>query len=184
LDRLGRAWAVIGGLAVSARAEPRFTRDIDLALAVADDADAEALVRALGASGYRVLAALEQEEVGRLATVRLEAPGEGPAGVVVDLLFASSGVEPEVVGAAEVLEVFPGLPLRVARRGHLLALKLLSNAPSRPQDAVDIAVLLREAGAADLEDARQAAALIVTRGFGRGRDLVGLLEEHRTRAGT
>jgi hypothetical protein len=27
-------WALIGGLAVSVRAEPRFTRDIDLAVAV------------------------------------------------------------------------------------------------------------------------------------------------------
>ena len=52
LDRRGRSWALVGGLAVSARAEPRFTRDIDLALAVADDADAETLVHALVAHGY------------------------------------------------------------------------------------------------------------------------------------
>ena len=183
LDRLGRSWAVVGGLAVSARTEPRFTRDIDLALAVANDADAEALVRTLVASGYRVLASLEQEAVGRLATVRLEAPGEGPSGVVVDLLFASSGVEPEVVRAADRLEVFPGLPLRVARGGHLLALKVLSNSPTRPQDPVDIAALLREGTPADLQEARQLAALIAARGFNRGRDLPALLDEHQKRAG-
>ena len=40
LERRRRRWAVVGGLAVSARAEPRFTRDVDLALMVADDADA------------------------------------------------------------------------------------------------------------------------------------------------
>ena len=183
LDRLGRSWAVVGGLAVSARTEPRFTRDIDLALAVANDADAEALLRTLVASGYRVLASLEQEAVGRLATVRLEAPGEGPSGVVVDLLFASSGVEPEVVRAADRLEVFPGLPLRVARGGHLLALKVLSNSPTRPQDPVDIAALLREGTPADLQEARQLAALIAARGFNRGRDLPALLDEHQKRAG-
>ena len=183
MDRLGRSWAVVGGLAVSARTEPRFTRDIDLALAVANDADAEALVRTLVASGYRVLASLEQEAVGRLATVRLEAPGEGPSGVVVDLLFASSGVEPEVVRAADRLEVFPGLPLRVARGGHLLALKVLSNSPTRPQDPVDIAALLREGTPADLQEARQLAALIAARGFNRGRDLPALLDEHQKRAG-
>jgi hypothetical protein len=108
-------------LAVSARVEPRFTRAIDLALAVADDADAEALVRVLVRSaGYRILASLEQEAARRLATVRLEAPGEGPEGVVVDLLLASSGIEHEMVRSAEVLELFPGAgsPWPGARSGR------------------------------------------------------------------
>ena len=178
LDRRGRAFAVVGGLAVSVRAEPRFTRDIDLALAVANDADAEALVRSLVASGYRVIASLEQEAVGRLATVRLQSPSEGPEGVVVDMLFASSGVEPEIVRASEVLEALPGLPVPVARVGDLLALKVLSNGPERPQDQIDIVALLRLADEAEMGRARQTAALIVERGFGRGRDLLGLLAEY------
>ncbi|MEX2080296.1 MAG: nucleotidyl transferase AbiEii/AbiGii toxin family protein, partial [Dehalococcoidia bacterium] len=61
LARPGISWALVGGLAVSARAEPRFTRDIDLALAVRDDAMAEALVHGLAGSGYRVLTSIEQE---------------------------------------------------------------------------------------------------------------------------
>jgi hypothetical protein len=178
LDRLGRDFAVVGGLAVSARAEPRFTRDIDLALAVADDADAEALVRDLVARGYRIIASLEQEAVGRLATVRLESPSEGPEGVVVDLLFASSGVEPEIVRGSDVLEALPGLPVSVARTGDLLAMKVLSNGPQRPQDQIDIVALLRLTDEAELRRARETAALIVERGFGRGRDLLGLLGEH------
>jgi len=178
LDRRGRAFAVVGGLAVSVRAEPRFTRDVDLALAVANDADAEALVRNLVASGYRVIASLEQEAVGRLATVRLQSPSEGPAGVVVDMLFASSGVEPEIVRASEVLEALPGLPVPVARVGDLLALKVLSNGPERPQDQIDIVALLRLADEVEMGRARQTAALIVERGFGRGRDLLGLLAEY------
>jgi len=40
LERVRTAWALVGGLAVSARAEPRFTRDIDLAVAAARDAEA------------------------------------------------------------------------------------------------------------------------------------------------
>ncbi len=178
LERPHRAWALVGGLAVSAHAEPRFTRDIDLAVAAASDKDAEAVVRGLVASGYRVLATLEQEAASRLATVRLETPGEDPSGVVVDLLFASSGAEPEIVQEAEVLEVLPGLRVPVAGIGHLLALKVLSISPTRPQDLSDILALLREAKPADIEQARKTAALIVTRGFGRGRDLVGALEQH------
>jgi len=38
------AFALVGGLAVSARPEPRFTRGADLAVASASDAEAEALI--------------------------------------------------------------------------------------------------------------------------------------------
>lgn len=44
LDARGRRWGLVGGLAVSARAEPRITRDVDVVVDVRDDADAEALV--------------------------------------------------------------------------------------------------------------------------------------------
>lgn len=44
------------------------------------------------------------DAVERLATVRMTATG----GVVVDLLFASSGIEPEVATRAERLDVLPG----------------------------------------------------------------------------
>ena len=37
LRRLERQWALVGGFAVLARAEPRFTRDIDAAVMVADE---------------------------------------------------------------------------------------------------------------------------------------------------
>jgi predicted nucleotidyltransferase len=178
LDRLRYSWALVGGLAVSARVEPRFTRDIDLALAVSNDAMAEALVHRLAGSGYGILASIEQEQAGRLATVRLEAPAEGPAGVVVDLLFASSGAEAEVVRGADVLEVLQGLRVPVARTGHLLALKLLSEGQDRPQDLVDIVALLRNATSADLEEARQLAVVISQRGYARGRDLLSSLERH------
>jgi hypothetical protein len=40
LEHAGARWALIGGLAVSTRIEPRFTRDIDLAVSVPDDASA------------------------------------------------------------------------------------------------------------------------------------------------
>lgn len=171
LDRTRRGWALVGGLAVSARADPRFTRDLDLVVAVPNDREAEAVTRGLLASGYQVLATLEQEAAGRLATVRLASPGEEAEGIVVDLLFASSGIEPEVAGRAELLEILPGLRVPVARAGHLLALKVLAVSPERPQDEADIVALLRDATPADLAEARAAAALIVERGYHRGRDV-------------
>ena len=48
----GKRFALVGGLAVSVRAEVRFTRDVDLAVAVENDAEAESLVYALKSRGY------------------------------------------------------------------------------------------------------------------------------------
>ena len=87
LTRAHVAFALIGGLAVSARTEPRFTQDADLAVAVASDAEAEALVHSLGLLDYHVRSVLEQEAAGRLATVRLACSAD-PQPPVVDLLFA------------------------------------------------------------------------------------------------
>jgi hypothetical protein len=164
--------ALVGGLAVSARAEPRLTRDLDLAVAIAKDEEAESLVRALLTSGHTVLTLVEQERTGRLATVRLALPGETARGVVADLLFASSGIEAQVVAEAEPLEVFPGLLVPVARVGHLVALKLLSRDDrTRPQDATDLVALGRVLDEPELARARVAVRSIEERGFARGRDL-------------
>lgn len=43
LNILKARWALIGGLAVSARTIPRFTKDLDFAVAVADDGEAEGM---------------------------------------------------------------------------------------------------------------------------------------------
>ncbi len=103
LARNRKRAALVGGLAVSARSEPRLTRDLDAAVAVEDDEDAERFVQALVADGYKTVALVEQDATRRLATVRLTLPGETAQGVVADLLFASSGIEPIVVAEAEPL---------------------------------------------------------------------------------
>lgn len=166
-------YALVGGLAVSVRTEPRFTRDVDLAVAVPGDEEAEALVYRLRAAGYEVGAIVEQEATNRLATVRLAPQGEDLAGVVIDILFASSGIEHEVVASAEPLKVLEGVELPVAITAHLVALKVLSRDDvQRPQDLVDLRSLLAVCSVEELEQAKRALALIETRGFHRGRSLV------------
>ena len=178
LAALRLRWAVVGGLAVSARTEPRFTRDVDLVIAVSDDHSAEQAVHSLQRRGYHVHALVEQEAAGRLATARLIPRGEDEAGVVLDVLFASSGIEPEIADAAEVLEILPGLRVPVASAGHLIALKLLSRDDrTRPQDRIDLGALLRVATPADLDEARHGVALIHARDFRRERDLSRDLEQ-------
>jgi predicted nucleotidyltransferase len=165
LTRCSASFALVGGLAVSVRTEPRFTRDVDLAVAVPSDEQAEAVVRCL-VPPYRLLATVEHDSLFRLAAVRLGTAAE--EGAVLDLLFASSGVEVEVVAGAEALEVLPGITLPVASTGDLIALKLLARAPSRPQDEVDLRALLAVATPADLDRARWTVERIEARGAHRG----------------
>ncbi|MFI5166247.1 MAG: nucleotidyl transferase AbiEii/AbiGii toxin family protein [Thermoanaerobaculales bacterium] len=173
LSELGVRWALIGGFAVSARAAPRFTRDLDLAVTVPDDKAAEALVASLVARGHKAVAVVEQTPTSRLATVRLVPPGENEQGVVVDLLFASSGIEAEIVAAASAIEVLPSLIVPVARAGHLLAFKVLSrDDEERPQDAADIRALLDSLSTEDARLAAETAALIQDRGYARSRNIV------------
>jgi Nucleotidyl transferase AbiEii toxin, Type IV TA system len=182
LDSVPARWALVGGFAVSARSEPRFTRDIDVCVTVADDSGAERVVAALAAHGYRVHTLVEQDAVGRLATVRMSTAHGAAAGVVIDLLFASSGVEVEIVAAAERLEILPGLVAPVARAGHLVVLKLLArDDETRPQDAADLVALRPVLSAQDRLDAREAVQLIVERGYHRNRDLDRLLAEYLRR---
>lgn len=171
LTQTGHAFALVGGLAVSVRTEPRFTRDADLAVAVGDDAEAESLVQVLRHRGFRDTLVVEQEATHRLATVRFSLSSE-PRVPVIDLLFASSGIEPEVAAAADPLEVLPGLTIPVATPGHLIALKVLARDDlNRPQDLADLRALLRRVSPTELEQAREAMTLMTTRGFHRGRDL-------------
>ena len=158
---------IVGGLAVSARCEPRFTRDVDIAVVVDTDEHAEALIHALASHGLRMAGLVEQEAVGRLAMARLSTED----GLSVDLLIASSGIETEVVTNAEILEVVQGVLLPVARIGHLIALKLLSVAPGRETDAADLRNLAAVATQDEWNLASEAVAQIQERGFARGRQL-------------
>ncbi|HJR70503.1 MAG TPA: nucleotidyl transferase AbiEii/AbiGii toxin family protein [Gammaproteobacteria bacterium] len=177
LDAHGAPAAVLGGLAVSAWTEPRFTRDVDLAVAVQTDAEAERIVRQLCGEGYRLLATVEQTAAGRLATARLLPPGESEEGMIVDLLFASSGIEPEIVDVAAQIDIGAATAVRVARVGHLVALKLLAHDPiTRPQDGLDLRALKGALDSQEEQRARSACELITQRGYHRGRDLRGLLD--------
>ena len=172
LTELSLRWALVGGLAVSVRAEPRTTRDLDVAIAVGGDREAERIALAFKIRGYREHAAgavLEHKDKERLATVRFLLPDEEEIAIGVDLLFASSGVEEEITAAAEMRRILPSLYVPVARIGHLIALKVLAG---RDKDRADVRLLLEHSERDDLQLARQTLELITARGFNRGKDLL------------
>jgi hypothetical protein len=129
------------------------------------------VVHRLRGRGYQPVEILEQDYVERLSGVRLE---RGGSDVIVDLLFASSGIENEVVASATRLQVLPRLSAPVATTGHLIALKILAG---RNQDLTDLGALVPAASAGDLDTAREAVRLIQARGFNREQDVVADLDK-------
>jgi hypothetical protein len=167
LRALGLKWALVGGFAVMLRTEARSTRDLDIVLAVTGDRQTDDAVRALRMRGYKdhPTKPMLFRKDGRLFGVRLVSPpldAEDDTMAIVDVLTGCSGVEPEVVAAAEIREALPKFFIPVARAGHLVALKVLA---ARPQDLEDVRVLLRGMGDADLRLARESLVLIERRGF-------------------
>ena len=97
--------------------------------------------------------------------------------MAVDLLFASSGIEPEIVERAENLELPEVGTIAVARAEELLAMKLLSMTPKRLQDRIDAQNLIRFHPDLDLEAVRDNLRLITARGYHRDRDLAARFDE-------
>jgi predicted nucleotidyltransferase len=172
LRRLRVPFALVGGLAASIRGEVRFTRDVDVAIALPGDREVEALVRDLRAARYVIQTLIEHATRGRIATVRMTSPG----GVLVDLLSASSGIEAEVVAHATPVGVEPAGELLVAAPEELLALKVLAMSDRRLQDRIDARNILLANPETDLVRVRKRLAQIRERGYDRGEPLEEKLE--------
>jgi len=154
----------------------RTTQDVDIAVAVSGDQEAESIARALMSRGYQLETEIDQAATGRLATLRLISP-HLPDGMpaeespLVDLLFASSGIEPELVAAADRIDVLEGAVLPTARIPHLIAMKVLSETDERLQDRIDLKHLVEAATNPELGEVPELLSLIENRGYGRQKNL-------------
>ncbi len=180
LNSLGVDWALIGALAVSVHTEPRTTRDIDVAVVInkATALGEDEIVTKLTAIGYRKPQVLMHVSPTHKLGVRLQVRGATEMPVVVDLLFSSSGIEEEIAKLSERVEIFPGVQIPVACRGHLIAMKVVSQDDrDRIRDRGDLHMLLKTADENDLNICKNALQLISERGFNRGKNLMLELEQ-------
>jgi predicted nucleotidyltransferase len=173
---LGHECALVGGLAVSTRGRERFTRDIDFAVAVASDREAETLTFGLQGHGFELRQVIEQDAKGVLGTVRFRHPEDQVDEPSVDLLFGSTGIEREIVTQATQVEIAPEVFVPVARLPHLVAMKVLAEREEREQDRADLRVLLRVATDPEVQETRDLVRLIEERGFNRGKDVTQALQ--------
>ena len=177
LDDFGVHYALIGGLAVSVRSEPRFTRDVDIAVAVDSDEAAEQLVRAMFGRGFELHMQIEQKTDGRLATCRLT-HRDDPGSTIVDLFFASSGIEHEVIAAADMVALTDSIELPVVQSEDLIVLKLLAVANRRnAQDTQDVVNLLQMVDPERLDRTRMLIRLVSHRRPQSGKNLQAVFEQ-------
>ena len=92
-------------------------------------------------------------------------------GVKVDLLFASSGIETEIVDRATPIEFGSIGAVPVANAEELLAMKVLSMTDLRLQDRIDAQRLLQLTPELDLSLVREHLARIRARGYAREQDV-------------
>lgn len=173
LDSMRLKWAIIGGLAYSIYADPRTTKDIDVAVATDSKQELEEIVLHLLKQGYKDKQLLMRMNPTHRLGMRVSLPTSRRYSIPVDLLTDSSGIEREIVEEAKIIEILPSLSLPVASLSHILAMKILaSNDADREQDKLDAKALMRVATQEELDDTKKALLLITERGHNRGKDLI------------
>ncbi len=159
LGALGIRWALVGGMAFTARVEPRTTRDVDAVVAVTEGTESTLLIRSLRDRGYRHLPSrslFDSDEPLR------ELRFESPEGVRVDLILDWSGIEPETIESAEVVPYGP-IAVPVCRAEHLLAMKVHAD---RPKDRIDAEGLVKILSSTGILRVRELLDLIARRTSG------------------
>ncbi len=129
-------YALAGGLAFSALAEPRATTDIDL-ICLLDEEHAPAVFRCLQEALPGLIVNPQVMRFAR-ATIRRAVYLAGAREVIIDLITAHDRVFMATALERGMTLTVAGQPLRVVTPEDLIVLKTWAG---RPQDALDIAAL-------------------------------------------
>lgn len=130
LSDLNVTAVIIGGVAASLLATPRFTHDVD-ALILFDTADAEVVLQALERHGFRAAFSgmIEFAQQARLVTVR-----HTGTGVVADVALGCMPFEEETIQRSQLFHA-DDLEVRLPTPEDLVIFKAIAN---RPKDQEDI----------------------------------------------
>ena len=168
LQAMHHPFAVVDGVAAEGDTA-HVTNAVDFAVGADDDADVQSILDALRAQGFE--ARIAERSKGRMSAAQLDWGDDD-----VRLLFASTGIEREIVNDARDAEVTGVGRLRLARVEDLLAVKIVRIAATRPRDRADAHVLLMQNPELRLGDVSERLALITSRGFHREQDLAAKLQ--------
>jgi predicted nucleotidyltransferase len=137
LDSRSIRYMVIGGQAVLLYGEPRFTRDVDVALH-AGPQDLPVILQSARESGLQVLVDSPADFVQRTLVLPCAEPASG---IRVDLIFSLSPYERQAIQRAATVSV-AGSPVCYAAAEDLIILKTVAG---RPRDMEDVrSILLKQ----------------------------------------
>lgn len=141
LDNTHTPYVVIGGLAVTLTAKPRFTEDIDIVIWVESSARARVMEQA-GLHGFtpRVEKPLEFAAQTNMLLLKHD-----PTEIDIDLSCGALPFELEMIERARSIDL-PGMTLRVATTEDLIITKAVA---LREQDVADIKTLIDASDALD-----------------------------------
>ncbi len=134
MDEAGAAYAVIGGCARNAYAEPRATRDVDFVVEV-DDARYRALLEALRSRGFRSATAVGDGS-SPVPDLELYRDADGRR---VDVLFAHTELERSALARSELHAPYDGVQLPVISPEDLIVYKTIAG---RAQDRADVGAVV------------------------------------------
>lgn len=146
LTAAGVPYALIGGLAVSLQAEPRFTEDVDVVIWVDDDRWPRLIAEA---SAFRITP--RRADVLEFAARTRVLLLQHATGVPIDVSCGALPFEQQLIADAAPIAVGP-LVVRVASAARLLVMKAVAN---RPRDWADIESLIRQYPSLDTTEARR-----------------------------
>jgi len=130
LDQIQVPYAVIGGVAVSIRSVPRFTKDVDAVIWVGESGW-DTLLEKLNKQGLKARAT---DPIGFARHNRLLLLVDED-GVEVDLSFGALPFEEEMIRNAEPIEISPGCTASIATAEALVIMKAIA---WRNKDKLDI----------------------------------------------
>jgi hypothetical protein len=174
LEAEGVLYALIGGLAVSLRGQPRVTADVDMVIQ-ADVPRSLSLVAGLHTTSFKPLF----EDVGEVVQKALILPlRHRSTNVKVDLALGLSGFERQAVARAERLHL-AGTTICVATAEDLLIMKVLAGRPQDDQDALGL--VIAQGRHLDWTYCLDLAAEL---GEAVGQDLIGRMNSLRLKSGS
>lgn len=142
MERHGWKFCFIGGLAVQAWSEPRYTKDVDLTLLTGFGGEELFIDLLLAHYAPRRTDARSFALVNRVLLLQ-DARGLG-----IDIALGALPFEEDAVGRAELVEAFPGVKLRFCTAEDLIVMKAFA---SREQDWRDVQMTIVRRGVAVLD---------------------------------
>ena len=140
-------YVLIGGVAVSLLAKPRFTQDVDVAVSF----DLDRLEELIASAAARGLVPRRQDALAFARRNRVLLLRHDATAISVDMSFIAMPFEEEMIASARVAEI-GGLELRLPRPEDLIIMKVVAH---RSQDMVDVECLIESCPTIDLTRVQQ-----------------------------